>query len=150
MTPAPGRFVQADAIVPSPVNPQALNRYAYALSNPAKHTDPSGHWIETGLDIAGIAIDVADIHQNGLNWVNGVSLAVDVVFLVAPVATGGGMMVRAASHADDITDAARVANQTGNLATVARAADRAEDAADTVRCWMRPRVSCRAFDGSNR
>jgi RHS repeat-associated protein len=32
--PALGRFVQADTIVPSPGNPQALNRYAYTVNNP--------------------------------------------------------------------------------------------------------------------
>ncbi len=29
--------------MPSPVNPQTLNRYAYTLNNPLKHTDPTGH-----------------------------------------------------------------------------------------------------------
>lgn len=38
-----GRFVQADTIVPSPGNPQALNRYAYTLNNPVKYVDPSEH-----------------------------------------------------------------------------------------------------------
>ena len=38
-----GRFVSADSIVPGAGNPQALNRYAYSLSNPLKYTDPSGH-----------------------------------------------------------------------------------------------------------
>jgi hypothetical protein len=27
-----------------PVNPQALNRFAYTLNNPVKYTDPSGHF----------------------------------------------------------------------------------------------------------
>ena len=38
-----GRFIQADSIVPSPGDPQALNRYAYARNNPVRYTDPSGH-----------------------------------------------------------------------------------------------------------
>jgi RHS repeat-associated protein len=38
-----GRFVQADTIVPSPGNPQSLNRYAYVYNNPQGYTDPSGH-----------------------------------------------------------------------------------------------------------
>jgi hypothetical protein len=41
--PALGRFVQADTVVPAPGNPQALNRYAYALNNPLRYTDPTGH-----------------------------------------------------------------------------------------------------------
>jgi len=40
-----GRFTQADTVVPAPGNPQALNRYAYALNNPLRYTDPTGHTI---------------------------------------------------------------------------------------------------------
>jgi len=32
--------------VPSPANPQSLNRYAYTLNNPLRYTDPSGHLTE--------------------------------------------------------------------------------------------------------
>jgi len=38
-----GRFIQADTIVPSPANPQSLNRYSYVLNSPLKYTDPTGH-----------------------------------------------------------------------------------------------------------
>jgi len=38
-----GRFIQADSIVPSPQDPQSLNRYSYTLNNPLKYTDPTGH-----------------------------------------------------------------------------------------------------------
>ena len=37
------RFVSADTIVPDPGVPQWLNRYAYAIGNPLRYTDPSGH-----------------------------------------------------------------------------------------------------------
>jgi hypothetical protein len=40
-----GRFVSADTLVPSPSDPQQLNRYAYTLNNPVKYTDPTGHYI---------------------------------------------------------------------------------------------------------
>jgi hypothetical protein len=39
--------------VPSPANPQSLNRYSYCLNNPLKYTDPSGHdqiIVSTGND----------------------------------------------------------------------------------------------------
>lgn len=42
-----GRFISADTIVPSAGNPQSLNRYSYALNNPVRYTDPSGHCPET-------------------------------------------------------------------------------------------------------
>jgi RHS repeat-associated protein len=42
-SPVLGRFLSADTIVPSPGNPQSLNRYSYVLNNPLKYTDPTGH-----------------------------------------------------------------------------------------------------------
>jgi RHS repeat-associated protein len=38
-----GRFISADTIVPSPSNPQSLNRFSYTRNNPLKYIDPSGH-----------------------------------------------------------------------------------------------------------
>jgi RHS repeat-associated protein len=38
-----GRFHIPDAVVPGAGNPQTLNRYAYALNNPLRLVDPSGH-----------------------------------------------------------------------------------------------------------
>ena len=42
-SPALGRFLSPDTIVPEPGNPQSLNRYSYTLNNPVKYRDPSGH-----------------------------------------------------------------------------------------------------------
>ena len=41
-----GRFAQADTIVPNPGDPQALNRYSYALNNAVRYTDPTGMFSE--------------------------------------------------------------------------------------------------------
>ena len=38
-----GRFISADNIIPGAGNPQAYDRYAYALNNPLRYTDPNGH-----------------------------------------------------------------------------------------------------------
>lgn len=38
-----GRFISPDTIVPSPSNPQDLNRYTYANNNPINYVDPTGH-----------------------------------------------------------------------------------------------------------
>lgn len=37
------RFLSADTIVPDPSNPQSYNRYTYALNNPFRYIDPTGH-----------------------------------------------------------------------------------------------------------
>jgi len=37
------RWLSADGIVPSPSNPQSLNRYSYVLGDPLGYVDPSGH-----------------------------------------------------------------------------------------------------------
>jgi RHS repeat-associated protein len=41
-SPALGRFLQPDSIVPDPSNPQLWNRYAYVRGNPLRFSDPSG------------------------------------------------------------------------------------------------------------
>jgi len=45
-----GRFLQADTIIPSPGNPQSLNRYAYVYNNPLRYTDPTGHFTDDELE----------------------------------------------------------------------------------------------------
>ena len=51
--PAIGRFLSADTIVPSPGNPQSLNRYAYANNNPLTYIDRDGHFAFVPLLIIG-------------------------------------------------------------------------------------------------
>jgi RHS repeat-associated protein len=38
-----GVFISADTLVPSPLAPQTLNRYAYTRGNPLRYNDPTGH-----------------------------------------------------------------------------------------------------------
>ena len=45
--PQTGRFLSPDPYVQDPANTQSYNRYAYALNNPLKYTDPSGEAIYT-------------------------------------------------------------------------------------------------------
>jgi hypothetical protein len=47
------RWVQPDAIIPDPYNPQDYDRYSYVRSNPVNYNDPSGHiacWDEHAND----------------------------------------------------------------------------------------------------
>ncbi|MCA9368357.1 RHS repeat-associated core domain-containing protein, partial [Candidatus Kaiserbacteria bacterium] len=41
-----GQFISPDTIVPEPMRVDAYNRYMYALGNPLKFNDPSGHCID--------------------------------------------------------------------------------------------------------
>ena len=42
------RFIQPDTLVPNPADPQSWNRFAYALNNPLRYTDPTGHYVDEG------------------------------------------------------------------------------------------------------
>jgi len=42
-SPALGRFVQPDSIIPNPANPQSWNRFSYVLNSPIIFNDPTGH-----------------------------------------------------------------------------------------------------------
>jgi RHS repeat-associated protein len=49
--PALGRFTAPDTIVPSPTDPQTLNRFAYARNNPLRLVDPTGHAAADGTSL---------------------------------------------------------------------------------------------------
>jgi hypothetical protein len=121
----------------APTTPQKINRSASAQHTPLRCTDPTGHWIERAVDIACIADDIWDIPQNGLTWDNGLALAADVGGLLLPGMTGGGLLVRAAFHADD---AARLITHADDVIKLLNATDnttdtlnRVDDAIDVVR-----------------
>jgi RHS repeat-associated protein len=65
--PSLGRFLSADTIVPDGKNPQQFNRYAYALNDPIRYVDPTGHFsddeIRKWTDIADLA-DFAREHPD--------------------------------------------------------------------------------------
>jgi RHS repeat-associated protein len=56
-SPALGRFLSADTVVPGAGNPQNLNHFAYAQNNPIRYNDPSGHcpWCIASAAIGAVA-----------------------------------------------------------------------------------------------
>jgi len=122
-------FVSPDTLIPDLYNPIDWNRYAYARYNPINNSDPTGHWVETALDIAFIAYDIYDIKTNGLTWVSGLSLAADVAGAVLPVVTGAGIAVRALSHADE---AVKLAKTTDKFIDGIEIANKADDISDVI------------------
>jgi RHS repeat-associated protein len=107
-------FVQPDTMLPDPYNPQALNRYAYALNNPVKYTDPSGHYVESAIDIAFLAMDLNDIRTGNANKWTYIGLGADVVCLALPGVTGGRLAVKAleegVTHGDELLGAGKAAS----------------------------------------
>lgn len=80
-SPALGRFVSADTIVPGAGNSGALNRYMYVSGNPLRMVDPSGHfWREAVIVFgaamlgAGIGLAAKSLEQatyEGMQWYAG-------------------------------------------------------------------------------
>jgi RHS repeat-associated protein len=122
-----GRFLAPDSIVPNVGSSQSLNRHAYVNGNPLKYTDPSGHWLESAIDVAFIIYDIHDIATNGLTWASGGALAADVAGLILPAVTGGGALVRTVARGDDLLHAASHADE------LVKAASKADEAATVVR-----------------
>jgi RHS repeat-associated protein len=79
--PTIGRFISADTIVPSSMNPQALNRYSYVYNNPLKYIDPTGQWgwRDVGDWFANIGKAASDLVVNAVKGVvkNRVESAID-------------------------------------------------------------------------
>jgi RHS repeat-associated protein len=62
--PGLGRFIQADTLVPGPLDPQSFNRYSYVRNQPLRYVDPSGHWYyDPGCDCL-VSQGVADSGHN--------------------------------------------------------------------------------------
>ncbi|WP_229390883.1 DUF2341 domain-containing protein [Methanosarcina sp. DH2] len=141
-------FVQPDTMLPDPYNPQALNRYAYALNNPVKYTDPSGHYIESAIDVAFLAMDINDIRTGNADKWTYIGLTTDVACLALPGVTGGRLGVQAleetVTHADNVGDLFKLLDKTAGIekkvdngVDAGQAVNHVDDALDTSKYFVK-------------
>jgi RHS repeat-associated protein len=98
-----GRFISPDSIVPSAMDPQSLNRYAYVGNNPLNFTDPSGR--SKLSDVIGVHVNANRfIHHNlGINQIGfgayaGPGGEMNFYFSDNDVKIGGGVGVGLGFH----------------------------------------------------
>ena len=99
--PSLGRFLSRDTWPGGPNAPQTQNRYAYANNNPTTNTDPSGHFVDTILDIGFIFFDLGSLlfgppKERASNWL---ALGADIGAAGIPFVTGAGLITRGARAA---------------------------------------------------
>jgi RHS repeat-associated protein len=116
--PTTGRFLTRDVWQGDYTRPLSLNRWIYVEGNPIIFSDPTGHWLDTIIDIASIVYDLNKIKEEGWTTENAIALGVDFVFAALPLATAGGAMTRAAMHADDAYDYFRASQYSDNIANI--------------------------------
>lgn len=85
-------------------NPQLHNSYSYAGNNPIAYKDPSGRYLESGFDVAMLALSIATFANNP-SWGTAAAVALDTGSLAIPgVPAVGGAAIRAGTAVDNVTD----------------------------------------------
>ena len=87
------------------------NLYAYCDNNPVMRVDNGGEFWDVVLDVISLCASVADVVTNPDDPWAWVGLGADVVSLVVPFATGGGLLVDVLTKTDDVVDLAKATNR---------------------------------------
>lgn len=106
-----------------------LNLYIYCLNNPMTYYDPSGHWIETLIDLFSLGVSIIEVVINPydpLNWAGLVGDAVDLI----PFVTGVGETIKGVKIVSKGID---LADATYDTVRIAKAVDFTDDALDAIR-----------------
>ncbi|MBW7477851.1 hypothetical protein K0T92_24380, partial [Paenibacillus oenotherae] len=98
--PSMGQFISKDTYEGQIDNPLTMNLYTYVHNNPSKFIDPSGHVVETIVDIASIGWSAYELYENP-SWGNAGFLLWDIAATLLPfvpgsyVAKGTKMLMKA-------------------------------------------------------
>ena len=104
--PEDGRFMTEDSYRGEIMKPETGHLYVYCANNPVNYVDPSGHWMETVLDIASLGYSAAEFVKTP-SWSNFGYLLWDIGATVIPFAPGsyvrrgGKIILKVANKASD-------------------------------------------------
>ncbi len=92
-------------MVPSPANPQSLNRYGYVLNSPLRYTDPSGHKACDSFDAAGKCIPLPKMPTFWVSYAGDWDTTSQYVVQAGVVAVGSALagVMNSGRHQDNLT-----------------------------------------------
>ena len=127
--PNTGRFLNADSLIDTSAGLAGYNLFAYCANNPIVYADSSGQWIESVFDLFSLGVSVVEVVINPADpwaWAGLGGDALDLIPFVTGLGEGvKGMRVvaKSADLADDALDTIRFA----------KAVDFTDDALDTIK-----------------
>ncbi len=116
-----GRFISADTldILGVSKNLYDKNLYAYCDNNPVIRKDTGGAFWDTALDVISLGASVAAVREDPDDVGAWIGLAADAACLALPFVTGGGVLVKAITKSDDVSDAIKTARKVDYYVTPA-------------------------------
>lgn len=120
--PANGRFLNPDSYRGEAAEPQTLHLYAYCANNPITRIDPTGHALETVVDVAFLGMSINDFRKSPTTE-NFIYVVWDGIATILPFVAGSYMVkgAKVLAKADITAELTRVG-----------LADRISDATKTV------------------
>lgn len=102
-------FITEDSVEGDITNPLSLNLYTYCQNNPEKYVDPSGHFVETALDVGNTFYSAYQLYQEP-SWANAGYLLWNGASVVVPFVPGS-YSVKAIKNADKIAEGIKISNK---------------------------------------
>lgn len=135
-----GRFTQRDTYIGEISSPSTLNLYVYTAGNPIYYTDPTGHWLDTFLDVVSLGFSIYEaIKEPSVG--NIAAVVFDAAALVVPFVPATGWAkagMNALEAADDVYDHYKAADRTvDTIAAVVDAGRALENTTDVMQITNR-------------